>query len=530
MGERQITQLIRRLRKPENANGSDIRVIIGSPLISEGVDFKNVRQVHILDPWYNMSRIEQIIGRGLRTCSHSGLPFEEQNCTVYLHIVRYSDSTKETYDEYAYRVYVEAKTQGIAKVKRVLAESAVDCTTQISTNQLPDEWRSLIIPQKRAQDRKEIAMPLSALSAPTFEDGTPALVCYVHTSPSDAEAYVRPLSSYLDIRDEIFDRVVDLFETKPLWKQVDLLDQLKYSPEVATYLLEGAVHEHLKLKDASGRVGTLENRGGVYAFKPIDLPDGTMFERSVSDTGFIKASIEIPAEELPPAPAVPKPTTTIETLRDSYRFPFITKRFPQNIIDWFLIDQVMDPAEKRALVLERQEPPPPYAEGLRIDGLNYLVFGPKDIVNDKNEAVEPIGTELDAFKTWANTHLNRIVEQIQSGKIMCTIEKQSLKIAPFVVSTDGHIARAPREKTIRPKECGFYHLPELKAFAKDVTGDDFPPEAKKKEPQCIYLSLSARMSSERIFWVQPEIWAVLSSPEFAGVILSRLKASKTDRG
>jgi hypothetical protein len=121
------------------------------------------------------------------------------------------------------------------------------------------------------------------------------------------------------------------------------------------------------------------------------------------------------------------------------------------------------------------------------------------------------------------------VPQIKSGKILCTLEKQTLKMAPFVVSDEGHIQRAPREKTIRPKECGFYHIQELKAFAKDVTGQDFPAEAKKKDPMCMYLSLAARTPSERIFWVQPEIWAVLSTPEFAGQILSKLKAGKTDR-
>jgi hypothetical protein len=425
---------------------------------------------------------------------------------------------------------VEAKTASIAKIKRVLSESAVDCTTQIATNQLPDDWRSLIIPQKRAQDGKIVSMPLSALSAPTFEDGTPSLVCYSHTSAADAEPYVRPLSSYLDVRDEIFDKIVNLFEKKELWKQEDLLAQLKYSPEVVTYLVESAIREHLKIKDSNGRVGTLENRGGVYAFKPKDVEDATLFERSVRDHEDVQTRIDVPDEELPPPPAAPKPKTTIEAMRASYHFPFpATAKFPQNVIDWFLVDQVLDPEEKRELILERQDPPPPYAEGLRIDGLNYIVLGPKDIVNDKNETVEPIGTELDAFKTWANTHLERIVEQLKEGKIMCTLEKQTLKIAPFVVNEEGHIQRAPREKTVRPKECGFYHIPELKAFARDVTGSEFPADVKKKEPQCVYLSLAARTPSERIFWVQPEIWAVLSTPEFAGRILAKLKDSKTDR-
>ena len=73
-----------------------------------------------------MSRMEQIIGRGLRNCSHAGLHFSEQNCTVYLHITRYDDSATETYDEYVYRVFVEAKAKSIAVVKRVLEESVVN--------------------------------------------------------------------------------------------------------------------------------------------------------------------------------------------------------------------------------------------------------------------------------------------------------------------------------------------------------------------------------------------------------------------
>jgi superfamily II DNA or RNA helicase len=78
----EIKKTLARLRRRENLNGEDIRVIVASPKVSEGVDFRYVRQIHVLDPWFNMSRIEQVIGRGMRTCSHSLLPFEEQNCTV----------------------------------------------------------------------------------------------------------------------------------------------------------------------------------------------------------------------------------------------------------------------------------------------------------------------------------------------------------------------------------------------------------------------------------------------------------------
>ena len=45
----------------------------------ECLDLKNIREMHILDPWFHLSRIEQIIGRGIRFCSHIQLPKEERN-------------------------------------------------------------------------------------------------------------------------------------------------------------------------------------------------------------------------------------------------------------------------------------------------------------------------------------------------------------------------------------------------------------------------------------------------------------------
>ena len=44
------------LRGDNNVNGEQIKVVIGSPTVSEGLDFKRVREVHIVDPWYNLSK------------------------------------------------------------------------------------------------------------------------------------------------------------------------------------------------------------------------------------------------------------------------------------------------------------------------------------------------------------------------------------------------------------------------------------------------------------------------------------------
>ena len=51
----------------------------------EGVSFRNVKQVHITEPWWNESRINQIIARASRYCSHASLPNVEQYVDVYRH-------------------------------------------------------------------------------------------------------------------------------------------------------------------------------------------------------------------------------------------------------------------------------------------------------------------------------------------------------------------------------------------------------------------------------------------------------------
>lgn len=69
----------------ENNNGSLLKIILGTRSVMEGVSFKNVKQVHITEPWWNESRIEQILARASRYCSHSSLPAEEQHVDIYRH-------------------------------------------------------------------------------------------------------------------------------------------------------------------------------------------------------------------------------------------------------------------------------------------------------------------------------------------------------------------------------------------------------------------------------------------------------------
>ena len=105
-----------------NTTGSCLKIILGSPAVKEGVSFKNVRQVHILEPYWNMSRIEQIQGRAIRFCSHVTLPPKQRSVDVYLYM-----ATTEGFciDEYMYEL-AQKKHRLIQQFEKALKDAAIE--------------------------------------------------------------------------------------------------------------------------------------------------------------------------------------------------------------------------------------------------------------------------------------------------------------------------------------------------------------------------------------------------------------------
>jgi superfamily II DNA or RNA helicase len=122
--------------RPENADGSKIRIILGSPSVKEGVSFMNVRQVHIMEPYWNRSRIEQVIGRASRFCSHKNLDEESREVDVYVYVVTHPKIQK-TVDEYILGLSME-KDKLIKEFERALKAAAVDCRLNKLMNQFEE--------------------------------------------------------------------------------------------------------------------------------------------------------------------------------------------------------------------------------------------------------------------------------------------------------------------------------------------------------------------------------------------------------
>jgi hypothetical protein len=136
-----------------NIDGNKVKVVLISKAGSEGIDFKFIRQIHILEPWYNMNRIEQIIGRGVRSLSHALLPFEKRNVEIFMYGTILGNNKEEAADVYVYRV-AEFKAIQIGKVTRVLKETAVDCIINEGQNNFTQKQRRSKIQQRSGYKSK----------------------------------------------------------------------------------------------------------------------------------------------------------------------------------------------------------------------------------------------------------------------------------------------------------------------------------------------------------------------------------------
>ena len=141
---------------PKNTMGEIIRVFMITSSGAEGIDLKNVRWVHITEPYWHPVRINQVIGRALRICSHKDLPPEYQTVNVFLYLMKFSQSQLEgdlsvellksvgdrskidpavvfTSDQTLYEI-CNLKLTVQEQLLRAIKESAMDCALHTSTN------------------------------------------------------------------------------------------------------------------------------------------------------------------------------------------------------------------------------------------------------------------------------------------------------------------------------------------------------------------------------------------------------------
>jgi hypothetical protein len=136
------------LQKYRNNNmGEAIKVFMITSSGSEGINLRNTRYVHLMDPYWHPVRSEQVIGRARRICSHQFLPKIFQTVEVFVYLMCFSpeqlksdeaielkrkDLSKSlpkvaiTSDEYLFEIS-EIKSKLTNQLTSAIKQSSFDC-------------------------------------------------------------------------------------------------------------------------------------------------------------------------------------------------------------------------------------------------------------------------------------------------------------------------------------------------------------------------------------------------------------------
>lgn len=133
-------KLIKIFTSPDNKNGNIIKILMITRAGAEGLDLKNIRQVLIMEPYWNDIRIDQVIGRAVRRNSHVDLPSKERKVDVYIYQSilsqqqRQQTKEKTSTDQYLMEV-ARRKKALIGEILEIMKEMAVDCDLNAYDNE-----------------------------------------------------------------------------------------------------------------------------------------------------------------------------------------------------------------------------------------------------------------------------------------------------------------------------------------------------------------------------------------------------------
>jgi hypothetical protein len=123
----------------DNRNGTICKIFMITASGAEGISLYNTRQVHIMEPYWNNVRLQQVIGRAIRLCSHADLPWDDRVVDVFTYLSVFTDKQKETGSKTIMSVDkfmstdqmifdIATKKQALADGLFLIAQSAaVDC-------------------------------------------------------------------------------------------------------------------------------------------------------------------------------------------------------------------------------------------------------------------------------------------------------------------------------------------------------------------------------------------------------------------
>ena len=310
---------IKAITGENNANGEIVKVVIVTRAGSEGLDFKNIREMHILDPWYNYNRQKQIIGRAIRNLSHCALPYEERNCSIFLYGTEMEDPEVESADLYIYRL-AEKKALKMAKITRILKETAVDCLLNNEALNFSQKNIQTVVEQKLSNGNIINFNIGDKEHSDMCDFTTCAYKCKPDNTINDIINDDTYNESFISMNlDKIIQRIRLLFKEQYFFKKNSLIAKVRHLKNypldqiysALTYLIN---ENNEYITDILGRLGHLVNIGEYYLFQPIEIESKfiSRFER-VHPIDYKRKNIEFTLPE-----RIPGFIGTIEEKKDLF--------------------------------------------------------------------------------------------------------------------------------------------------------------------------------------------------------------------
>ena len=268
-------------RSVKNIDGGEVKVVLGSQVASEGIDLRFIREIYVFDSWFHLNKMEQVLGRGVRTCSHALLPETKRNCTIHLLVNSYGTNV-ETADMYMYRTAMNKALQ-IGRVTRVLKRYALDCNLNRNAILITDLNPIDKIEDSQGEPRDSVQMNDTPYTA----------ICdwmecaYSCATPVDIQRLMKEskisMVSYGEYamrwrESQIKQIIKRLFEKEeqPMIQIDSLIETLRAAdiPEIAirTILSEIVGQPSFRLR-IKGQEGYIIYRNAFYLFQPIRLRD-----------------------------------------------------------------------------------------------------------------------------------------------------------------------------------------------------------------------------------------------------------------
>ena len=275
-----LQQQLNIVNSKSNINGEKIKIILGTVVASEGLDFKRLRSVHIMDPWLHLNRIEQTVGRAIRFCSHSDLPNDEKNVLIYLHTTTLS-TDNESIDTSIYR-YAEKKSIQIGNVETILKQSAVDRFLYKDVNVIPKGSIQYVKMKPPIHTSHNIIIDPS--DKPYSKVCSYNAVCDFNDFSLKENIYINEdtfIEHYsVNTIQNIKKKISLLYKDNYIYdiqSIVGLLNEYGYNVE---YMIYSAIHEMVihkyMIHDKHGNSGYLLHKHKYYIFQPYLLDDETI--------------------------------------------------------------------------------------------------------------------------------------------------------------------------------------------------------------------------------------------------------------